>query len=56
MTKNDLAERLGRTTRAIEWMVYAGTGPRSAKIGGRRMWREADVEQWIDEQFEKESA
>lgn len=57
--KQDVAELLGRSTRSIEWMVYSGTGPKSAVIGGRRVWRESDVEAWIDAQFDaamKESA
>lgn len=55
-TIDDVAEYLGRSRRAVEWMVYAGTGPKSAVLAGRRMFRQADVEAWIDEQFEKESA
>lgn len=55
-TIDDVAEYLGRSRRAVEWMVYAGTGPKSALIAGRRMFRESDIEAWIDEQFEKESA
>lgn len=29
------------------------TGPRSARIGRRVMYRRADIEAWIDEQFEQ---
>lgn len=57
--KTDLAEQLGRSVRAIEWMEYSGTGPKSALIAGRRVWRQADVDAWIEAQFAaaaKESA
>ena len=54
MTKTEVAERLGRSPRAVEWMIYAGTGPKSALIAGRRMFRESDIEAWIDAQFEAE--
>lgn len=53
MTKVEVAERLGRSPRAVEWMIYAGTGPKSGVLAGRRMFREADVEAWIDAQFEE---
>ncbi|MGP5261225.1 helix-turn-helix transcriptional regulator [Brachybacterium paraconglomeratum] len=52
LTIPEVAELLGKSTRSVEWMVYAKTGPRSAKIGGRRMFRESDVEAWINAQFE----
>lgn len=55
-TIDDVAEYLGRSRRTVEWMVYAQTGPKSARIGRRRMFRQADVEAWVNEQFEKESA
>ncbi|MEO2096344.1 MAG: helix-turn-helix domain-containing protein [Brachybacterium sp.] len=52
MTKQETAEALRKTTKQLDWMLYAGTAPKSALIGGRRMFRVADVEAWIEEQFE----
>ncbi|MFW6186522.1 MAG: helix-turn-helix transcriptional regulator [Actinomycetota bacterium] len=47
----DVAEMIRRTPNAVRYMVHRGTAPRSAKIGGRRMFRESDVQAWIDAQF-----
>lgn len=49
----DVAERLNKTISAFRWMIQKGDAPRHAKIGGRRMWKESDVETWIQEQFDK---
>jgi predicted DNA-binding transcriptional regulator AlpA len=51
----DVAERLGRSEAQIRWMVHLGTAPKSAIIGGRRCFREADVEAFIDAAFEDAS-
>lgn len=53
LTIPEVAELLGKSKRSVEWMVYAKTGPRSAKIAGRRVFRESDIEAWIDAQFEE---
>jgi len=47
----EVAERLGRSEAQVRWMVHKGTAPRSAVIAGRRMWREPDVEAFIDAAF-----
>lgn len=47
-------EYLRKTPAALRYMVHAGKAPRSAKIGGRRMFRESDVLAWIDAQFAAE--
>lgn len=46
---------LRRTEASLNWMISNGTAPKSALIGGRRYWREADVLDWIDAQFEEAS-
>ncbi|MGA1826960.1 helix-turn-helix transcriptional regulator [Microbacterium sp.] len=48
---DDVASRLNRSPAQIRWMVNQGTAPKSAIIGGRRCWREADVEAFIDAAF-----
>lgn len=50
----DVAEMIRRTPSAVRYMVHTGTAPRSAKIGGRRMFRESEVLAWIDAQFAAE--
>lgn len=52
----EVAETLRKSPASVRFMIHAGTAPASAKIGGRRMFRESDVMAWIEEQFEKESA
>ncbi|WEG10430.1 helix-turn-helix domain-containing protein [Microbacterium horticulturae] len=49
---DEVAERLGRSTNQLRWMVGKGTAPKSAMIGGRRCWRESDVEAFIEEAFQ----
>ncbi len=48
----DVADRLGRSEAQLRWMLHQGTAPRSAIIGGRRVFRESDVEAYIDAAFE----
>lgn len=47
----EAAERLNRTRGQLEWMIKAGTAPRHAKIGGRIVFKESDIEAFIDEAF-----
>lgn len=51
MTKAETAEALRKTVKQLDWLIYTGNAPTSALIGGRRMFRAADVEAWIEEQF-----
>ena len=50
MTAGDLERHTG--TRASTWRYWAhiGQGPPSHKIGRRRVWKRAGVEQWLAEQ------
>lgn len=52
----DVAKRLDRPVATIRDWRYRGYGPKSAKIGGQVVYREADVEAWIDAQFNDEAA
>lgn len=52
LTLEEVAEVLRRTPSALRYQIHRGTAPRSAKIGGRRMFRESDVNAWIDHQFD----
>ncbi|MCH8611785.1 helix-turn-helix transcriptional regulator [Arsenicicoccus dermatophilus] len=51
LTLAEAAERLRKTPAQMRWMRYNGTGPRSAKLGGRIVYREKDLEDWIEEAF-----
>jgi predicted DNA-binding transcriptional regulator AlpA len=46
---------LRKSPAQLRWMRHNGTGPRSAKVGGRVMFRRSDVEAWIDAQFAADS-
>lgn len=52
----EFAEMIRKSPSAARFMIHKGTAPKSAKIGGRRMFRESDVLAWIDAQFEQEIA
>ena len=52
----EVAEMLRKSPASIRYMIHAGDAPPSAKLGGRRMFRESDVNAWINDQFAKEEA
>lgn len=45
------ADRMGKSEEGLRWMMRQGSAPPSAMIGGRRMFREADVDAYIREAF-----
>ncbi|AOP54607.1 helix-turn-helix transcriptional regulator [Brevibacterium aurantiacum] len=49
----EVAEMLRKTPSALRYMIHAGDAPKSAKIGGRRMFKKSEVNAWIEEQFDK---
>lgn len=51
----EVATMLRRSEAQLRWMRHTDTGPKSAKLAGRIMYREQDVLDWIDAQFEAES-
>ncbi|KAA9135742.1 helix-turn-helix domain-containing protein [Microbacterium caowuchunii] len=52
LTTEEAAEVLRMTLEGLRWAIYAGTAPRSAKIGRRRLFRRADIEAYIEARFE----
>lgn len=49
---DELAQRLGVPVRTIySWRVQ-GKGPRSATFGKHVRYRRADVDEWIEQQFD----
>jgi excisionase family DNA binding protein len=56
LTLAEAAERLRKSEAQLRWMIHNGTAPRSAKIGGRRMFRASDVEDYINAAFEAEAS
>ena len=56
MVLDEAAAWLRRSPNQLRWMRHNGTGPPSAKIGGRVMYRRKDLEAWVDAAFEAEAA
>lgn len=54
-TAAQLEMKTGITANTWLYYAWAGKGPASLKIGRRRVWRKAVVEQWLLEQ-EREQA
>lgn len=40
----------------LRYWRSTNTGPKSARVGGRVMYRQADLEAWLNEQFEKDAS
>ena len=55
-TLTETAEALRKTPSQLRWMIHQGSAPRSALIGGRRMFREADVSAYIEAAFSQSVA
>jgi predicted DNA-binding transcriptional regulator AlpA len=54
-TVDEVAEMLRKSPAQLRWMRHNGTGPKSAKLGGRVMYREQDVIDWVNAAFEVEA-
>jgi predicted DNA-binding transcriptional regulator AlpA len=52
LTLLEVSERTRIPPNSLRWMRQNGTGPKSGKLGRRVVYRESDVEAWIDQQFE----
>jgi len=52
LTLAEVAGRLRKSPAQLRWMIHSGTAPKSALIGGRRMFRESDIEDYINQAFE----
>ncbi|VXC29425.1 Helix-turn-helix domain-containing protein [Microbacterium sp. 8M] len=47
----EAAARLRRSPAQLYWMIQSGTAPKHAKIAGRIVFRESDIEEYIDAAF-----
>ena len=52
----DVSELTGIPEATLRFWRHVGTGPRSAKLGRRVVYREIDVIEWVDAQFEAGAA
>ncbi|WP_062518536.1 helix-turn-helix transcriptional regulator [Demequina gelatinilytica] len=48
LTITEVAEMLRTSPNTINYWIYKGTGPKSIKVGRRRLWSEADVLAWLE--------
>jgi predicted DNA-binding transcriptional regulator AlpA len=48
----DVAERTGFSPNTLRAWRKRGVGPKSGKLGGTVIYRESDVQAWIDEQLQ----
>jgi DNA-binding transcriptional MerR regulator len=51
LTQAEVAEQLRRPIATLRFWRHKGTGPRSANVGGRVLYRQSDVEAWLEEKF-----
>lgn len=54
LTLEEVAAIFRKSPSQLRWMIHSGTAPQSARIGGRRMFRKSDVEDFIQKAFEGE--
>jgi predicted DNA-binding transcriptional regulator AlpA len=56
VTLAEAAEMLRTSPATLRYWRHVGTGPRSAKIGRRVVYRRVELAAWLDAQFDRESA
>lgn len=56
LTLAEAAEFLRKSEPQLRWMVHNGSAPKSAKIAGRRMFRQADLDEFIEKAFADQEA
>lgn len=52
LTLAETAERLRKSEASLRWMLHRGDAPRSALIGGRRVFLESEVDAYILRAFD----
>jgi predicted DNA-binding transcriptional regulator AlpA len=52
----EVAAMTGIPENTLRFWRHQGTGPKSAKLGRRVVYREADVLAWVEEQFTKDAS
>lgn len=56
LTLEEVAAMLRKSPAQLRWMRHSGSGPRCAKLGGRVIYREQDVVDWVNAAFEAETS
>jgi hypothetical protein len=52
LTPEEVAARVRRSVATVRFWRATKTGPKSANVHGRVLFRQSDVERWITEQFD----
>ena len=55
LTLEEVATRIRKTPAATRWLRHSGELPAAAKIGGRLVWDEAVIDQYIEDAFAEAS-
>lgn len=55
-TLEEVALRLRQSVHTLRYWRQQGIGPKSARFGRRVMYKRADVDAWVEAQFEEEPA
>ncbi len=55
LTTTEVAERLRAPIATLRYWRSIGTGPRGCKIGKRVLYRECDVDAWVEEQMQAQN-
>ena len=50
LTVNEVAALLRAPVATVRWWSHKGSGPDSFKIGRRVMYRQSDVDRWVEAQ------
>ena len=51
LTIEEAAEALRTPVSTLRYWRHMNKGPKAARIGGRLMYRQADLENWLEDQF-----
>jgi excisionase family DNA binding protein len=52
LTTQEVADKLRTSEGTLRFWRHKGTGPRSARLGKRVVYRTSDVEAWLADRFE----
>lgn len=56
LTIDEVGELLRKSPAQLRWMRHQKSGPKSAKLGGRVMYREQDVIDWVNAAFQADAS
>jgi len=55
MTVTEVADMCRTTAHTVYYWLQTGKGPRSMKVGRKRLYRREDVVAWLESQYTKEA-